>query len=158
MDSCLCFSYLGSWITSFSPCSRLSVVTVNRSNTTPTPLLATLFALSDWSPAMGNISIGTAWQRPSKRPCEPPWVMKARTPGWANTERQRSKVTACNISKIHTVWSSRVKFQDLQTKQVILRHPGHHFHIFRDVIRNLPFIPPYNLTIHQQSVMHVHRT
>lgn len=77
--------HLGSLMMSFSPLRRLSVVMDKISNTTPAPLLASLCALSGWSPEIGTISIGTAWQIPSKRPCEPAWVMKARAPGCANT-------------------------------------------------------------------------
>lgn len=81
--------HLVSLMTSFSPWRRLSVVIENKSKTTPTSLLAIFCALSGWSPEIGNITMGTLWHSPSKRPCEPAWVMKARTPGCADTHRYR---------------------------------------------------------------------
>ncbi len=76
-------------MTSFSPHRRLSVVIEKISNTTPAPLLANFFALSGCSAVSGTITMGTAWHSPSKRPCEPLWVMKARAPGCAKTQHTR---------------------------------------------------------------------
>ena len=82
-------THLVSLKTSFSAWRRLSVVMETMSNTTPTPLLAIFCALSGWSPEIGTITMGTAWHSPSKRPCEPAWVMKARAPGCANTHNTK---------------------------------------------------------------------
>lgn len=81
-------SHLVLLMISFNPWRRLSVVIEEKSKATPTPLLAILCALSGWSPEMGTINMGTAWHRPSKRPCEPAWVINARAPGCANTDTQ----------------------------------------------------------------------
>lgn len=76
--------HLLSLMTSFSPCRRVSVVMVKKSNMIPAPRLAILPALSHWSAFRGSINMGTAWHSPSNMPCEPEWVMKARTLGWTN--------------------------------------------------------------------------
>jgi len=81
--------HLVSLMTSFSPWMISSVVTEFISNTTPAPLLTIFSALSGWSPSSGIITIGTAWHKPSNRPWEPAWVMKARAPGCANTRHMQ---------------------------------------------------------------------
>lgn len=90
--------HLESLMTSFKAWRRLPVLIDTISNTTPAPLLANFSALSGWSPTIGTITMGTAWHSPSKRPCEPAWVMKARAPGCANTQHRMSDVTVCEPS------------------------------------------------------------
>lgn len=136
--------HLVSLKTSFSAWRRLSVVTETMSNTTPTPLLAIFCALSGWSPEIGTITMGTAWHSPSKRPCEPAWVMKARAPGCANTHTTQIYQMVLYVTGGLTCASLHVS-GCLQTQQVVLRNPFHYLHIFWDTAWNLSSVPPYYL-------------
>lgn len=95
-------------MTSLSPSTRLSVVTVSIFNTTPAPLLSNLCALSGWSPFSGTMSMGTAWHSPSNRPCEPAWVMNARAPGCAKMKHRFKKkkkvVFLSHRIDFHVIW------------------------------------------------------
>ena len=142
-DSGLLTPHLMSCMTSFSAWSRLSVVIEEISNSTPTPLLAILLALSGWSPPIGIITMGTPWHSPSKTPCDPACVMKARAPECANIKTCTRLVEQAKHWKMsEVIWYVTHSL----TEQIVLRHPAHYLHVSGDVVRNLTCIPPYHLS------------